>query len=104
MNISFEMAPNDKNGVLKITLKDAESLQFKNTHLFGEIVENLITTHKSVTLNFLEIEFMGSALLGMLVNIGQKAKEVQTDLVIMASRELKDALKVGGLDKIFEVV
>jgi len=104
MTLTFKRSYYKNQRGLEVIVKGGNNLGFKDVPIFGEIVEDLITRHGNLTLNFLETDFLGSTLLGTLVNIGQKARECGTRLRIKASGELKEAFKVGHLDSILEVI
>ena len=95
-----------KDGILTICLTDARLTdEAKLEQLGGELIKQLNdTTEERVILDFHNVQFMSSSMLGKLVQLQKKCKEFKVHLKLAAiSPDIRQVFKITKLDKLFEI-
>jgi len=95
-----------KDGILTICLTDARLTdEAKLEQLGGELIKQLNdTTEERVILDFRNVQFMSSSMLGKLVQLQKKCKEFKVHLKLAAiSPDIRQVFKITKLDKLFEI-
>ena len=77
----------------------------KLEQLGGELIKQLNnTTEERVILDFRNVKFMSSSMLGKLVQLQKKCKEFKVHLKLSAiSPDIRQVFKITKLDKLFEI-
>jgi anti-sigma B factor antagonist len=95
-----------KDGILTVVFDDARILdETKLEELSRELMEELNkTTEERVILDFRNVKFMSSSMLGKLVQVHKKAGEFKVKLKLCAiDPEIRQVFKITRLDKLFEI-
>jgi anti-anti-sigma factor len=95
-----------KDGILTIVFDDARILdEAKLEELSRELTELLNrTTEERVILDFRNVKFMSSAMLGKLVQMHKKAGEFKVKLKLCSiDPEIRQVFKITRLDKLFDI-
>ena len=95
-----------KDGILTVVFDDARILdETKLEELGRELTEMLNkTTEERVILDFRNVKFMSSSMLGKLVLVQKKCKEFKAHLKMCGiSPEIREVFKITKLDKLFEI-
>jgi anti-sigma B factor antagonist len=95
-----------KDGILTVVFDDARILdEAKLEELGRELTEMLNkTTEERVILDFRNVKFMSSSMLGKLVQTHKKAGEFKVKLKLCSiDPEIRQVFKITKLDKLFEI-
>ena len=95
-----------KDGILTIVFKDARLLDETELDKVGaELLELLNkTSEERVILDFRNVKFMSSSMLGKLVQIHKKANEYKVKLKLCSiDAEIRQVFKITKLDKLFDI-
>ena len=95
-----------KDGILTVCLTDSRLTdEAKLEQLGGDLLKQLDeTTEERVILDFRNVQFMSSSMLGKLVQVQKKCKEFKVHLKLSAiSSDIQQVFKITKLDKLFEI-
>jgi anti-sigma B factor antagonist len=95
-----------KDGILTVLFTDARILdEPKLEQVASDVLELLNkSTEERVILDFRNVQFMTSSMLGKLVLIHKKCKEFKVKLKLAAiSTDIRQVFKITKLDKLFEI-
>ncbi len=95
-----------KDGILTVVFDDARILdETKLEQLGRDLVEMLEkSTEERVILDFRNVRFMSSSMLGKLVLVNKKAAEFKVKLKLCSiDSEIRQVFKITKLDKVFEI-
>ena len=95
-----------KDGILTVCLTDARLTdESKLEQLGGELIKQLNdTTEERVILDFRNVQFMSSSMLGKLIQINKKAGEFKVKLKFCSiDPEIRQVFKITRLDKLFDI-
>ena len=95
-----------KDGILTVQFIDARILdEPKLEQVATDVIELLNkTSEERVILDFRNVQFMTSSMLGKLVQINKKCKEFKIKLKLAAiSSDIRQVFKITKLDKLFEI-
>jgi anti-anti-sigma factor len=95
-----------KDGILTIVFEDARILdETKLDQLSRDLLEMLNkTTEERVILDFRNVKFMSSSMLGKLIQVNKKAGEFKVKLKFCSiDPEIRQVFKITKLDKVFEI-
>jgi anti-anti-sigma factor len=95
-----------KDGILTIVFEDARILdETKLEQLSRDLMEMLNkTTEERVILDFRNVKFMSSSMLGKLIQINKKAVEFKVKLKFCSiDPEIRQVFKITKLDKVFDI-
>ena len=95
-----------KDGILTIVFDDARILdEIKLEELGRDLLEMLNkTTEERVILDFRNVKFMSSSMLGKLVQVHKKAGEFKVKLKLCSiDPEIRQVFKITKLDKLFDI-
>jgi len=95
-----------KDGILTIVFEDARILdETKLEQLSRDLAEMLNkTTEERVILDFRNVKFMSSSMLGKLIQVHKKASEFKVKLKFCSiDPEIRQVFKITKLDKLFDI-
>jgi anti-sigma B factor antagonist len=95
-----------KDGILTVCLTDSRLTdEAKLEQLGSDLIKQLNeTTEERVILDFRNVQFMSSSMLGKLVQLQKKCKEFKVHLKLSAiSPDIRQVFKITKLDKLFEI-
>lgn len=95
-----------KDGILTIVFEDARILdETKLEQLSRDLMELLNkTTEERVILDFRNVKFMSSSMLGKLIQVHKKAGEFKVKLKFCSiDPEIRQVFKITKLDKLFDI-
>lgn len=95
-----------KDGILTVSMTDARLTdEAKLERLGADLIKQLNeTTEERVILDFRNVQFMSSSMLGKLVQLQKKCKEFKVHLKLAAiSPDIRQVFKITKLDKLFEI-
>jgi len=95
-----------KDGILTIVFDDPRILdETKLEELGRELTEALNkTSEERVILDFRNVKFMSSSMLGKLVQVHKKASEFKVKMKLCSiDPEIRQVFKITRLDKLFEI-
>jgi anti-anti-sigma factor len=95
-----------KDGILTIVFEDARILdETKLDQLSRDLAEMLDkTSEERVILDFRNVKFMSSSMLGKLIQVNKKAAEFKVKLKFCSiDPEIRQVFKITKLDKVFEI-
>jgi anti-sigma B factor antagonist len=95
-----------KDGILTVVFDDARILdETKLEELGRELIEVLNkTTEERVILDFRNVKFMSSSMLGKLVQTHKKAGEFKVKLKLCSiDSEIRQVFKITKLEKLFDI-
>jgi anti-anti-sigma factor len=95
-----------KDGILTIVFDDARILdESRLEQLSNDLLELLNkTTEERVILDFRNVKFMSSAMLGKLVQLHKKSQEFKVKLKLCAiDPDIRQVFKITRLDKVFDI-
>jgi anti-sigma B factor antagonist len=95
-----------KDGILTVLFTDARILdEPKLEQVASEVLELLNkSTEERVILDFRNVQFMTSSMLGKLVQINKKCKEFKVKLKFASiAPDIRQVFKITRLDKLFEI-
>lgn len=95
-----------KDGILTIVFDDARILdETKLEELGRELTETLEkTSEERVILDFRNVKFMSSSMLGKLVHVHKKAGEYKVKMKLCSiDPEIRQVFKITRLDKLFDI-
>jgi anti-sigma B factor antagonist len=95
-----------KDGILTIVFDDARILDETTLEQLGrDLLEQLNkTTEERVILDFRNVKFMSSSMLGKLVQVHKKTIEFKVKLKLCSiDREIRQVFKITRLDKLFDI-
>lgn len=95
-----------KDGILTVSFDDARILDETQLEKIGvDLVEMLNkTTEDRVILDFRNVKFMSSSMLGKLVQVHKKCQEFKVKLKLASiDPEIRQVFKITKLDKLFEI-
>jgi anti-sigma B factor antagonist len=95
-----------KDGILTVVFDDARILdEVKLSELGTELIETLNkTTEERVILDFRNVKFMSSSMLGKLVQVHKKAGEFKVKMKLCSiDPEIRQVFKITKLDKLFDI-
>ncbi|MCC7474960.1 MAG: STAS domain-containing protein [Pirellulales bacterium] len=95
-----------KDGILTVVFEDARILdEVKLEQLSRDLLELLNkTTEERVILDFRNVKFMSSAMLGKLIQVNKKAGEFKVKLKFCSiDPEIRQVFKITKLEKVFEI-
>jgi anti-sigma B factor antagonist len=95
-----------KEAILTVVFDDARILdETKLEELGRELLETLNkTTEERVILDFRNVKFMSSSMLGKLVQVHKKAGEFKVKLKLCSiDPEIRQVFKITKLDKLFDI-
>ena len=89
--------------VTVVCLTDRKILVEQNIQVIGEQLLNLVSERrKQLLLNFRNIEYMSSAVLGMLVMLNKKIQAAGGKLVLCSiDPQIREVFEITRLDKLF---
>ena len=102
MSVSTEV----QNGVVIISFADARILDEARIRGLGKELTEILgkSEEERVVLNFRNVEFMSSAMLGMLVSFNKRCKEFKVKLKLCGIvPEIREVFKITRLDKLFDI-
>ena len=85
---------------------DKKILDENNIQMIGEDLFRLVDElgRKKVLLNFSNVEFLSSAVLGKLVSLNRKLQAVRGKLILCGiSKEIREVFEITKLDKLFTI-
>jgi anti-sigma B factor antagonist len=95
-----------KDGILTVVFDDPRILdETKLEELGRELIETLNkTTEERVILDFRNVKFMSSSMLGKLVQVHKKAGEFKVKMKLCSiDPEIRQVFKITKLDKLFDI-
>ncbi|HEX3598764.1 MAG TPA: STAS domain-containing protein [Lacipirellulaceae bacterium] len=95
-----------KDGILTVLFEDARILdESKLEQLSRDLMEMLDkTTEERVILDFRNVKFMSSSMLGKLIQVNKKAGEFKVKLKFCSiDPEIRQVFKITKLDKVFDI-
>jgi anti-anti-sigma factor len=95
-----------KDGILTIVFEDSRILdETKLDQLSRDLMEMLNkTSEERVVLDFHNVKFMSSSMLGKLIQVHKKAAEFKVKLKFCAiDPEIRQVFKITKLDKLFDI-
>jgi anti-sigma B factor antagonist len=95
-----------KDGILTIVLTDARILDDAKIEKVGNDLIELLnkTTEERVILDFRNVKFMTSSMLGKIVQVHKKAAEFKVKMKLAAiDAEIRQVFKITRLDKLFDI-
>ena len=95
-----------KDDILTVVFDDARILdETKLEKVGGELMELLNKTSEGrIILDFRNVKFMSSSMLGKLVNVHKKAVEYKAKLKLCSiDPEIRQVFKITRLDKLFDI-
>ncbi len=95
-----------KDGILTVLFMDSRILDEAKLEELGKDLIELInkSTEERVILDFRNVQFMSSSMLGKLVLVQKKCKEFKAHLKMCGiSPEIREVFKITKLDKLFEI-
>ena len=95
-----------KDGILTIIFEDARILDESKLEQLGRDLMEMLdkTTEERVILDFRNVKFMSSSMLGKLVQVHKKAGEFKVKLKLCSiDPEIRQVFKITKLDKLFEI-
>jgi anti-sigma B factor antagonist len=95
-----------KDGILTVVFDDPRILdETKLEELGRELIETLNkTSEERVILDFRNVKFMSSSMLGKLVQVHKKAAEFKVKMKFCSiDPEIRQVFKITKLDKLFEI-
>ena len=95
-----------KDGILTVVFQDSRILdEAKLEQLSTDLTEMLNkTTEERVILDFRNVKFMSSSMLGKLIQINKKAGEFKVKMKFCSiDPEIRQVFKITKLDKVFEI-
>jgi anti-sigma B factor antagonist len=95
-----------KDGILTVVFDDARILdETKLEELGRELIEALNkTSEERVILDFRNVKFMSSSMLGKLVQVHKKAGDFKVKMKLCSiDPEIRQVFKITRLDKLFEI-
>ena len=102
MSVSTEV----REGVLIILFTDARILDEARIRGLGKELLEILgkSEEEQVVLDFSNVEFMSSAMLGTLVSFNKKCKEYKAKLKLCSiAPEIREVFKITRLDKLFDI-
>jgi anti-sigma B factor antagonist len=85
---------------------DRKILSEQNIQILGEQLLDLVneSDSKKLLLNFHNVEYMSSAVLGMLVTLNKKVKAVRGKLILCSiDPKIREVFAITNLDKVFVI-
>jgi anti-sigma B factor antagonist len=95
-----------KDGILTVLFMDARILDETKLEELGKDLIDLInkTSEDRVILDFRNVQFMSSSMLGKLVLVQKKCKEFKAQLKLCGiSSDIREVFKITKLDKLFDI-
>lgn len=95
-----------KDGILTVVFDDPRILdETKLEELGRELIETLNkTSEERVILDFRNVKFMSSSMLGKLVQVHKKAAEFKVKMKLCSiDTEIRQVFKITKLDKLFDI-
>ena len=95
-----------KDGILTVLFMDARILDEAKLEEIGKDLIDLInkSTEERVILDFRNVQFMSSSMLGKLVLVQKKCKEFKAQLKMCGiSPDIREVFKITKLDKLFDI-
>ena len=95
-----------KDGILTIVFEDARILDETKLEQLSRDLMDLLnkTTEERVILDFRNVKFMSSSMLGKLIQINKKAGEFKVKLKFCSiDPEIRQVFKITKLDKVFDI-
>ena len=95
-----------KDGILTVCFDDARILDEAKLEQVGQDLVEMLnqTTEDRVILDFRNVKFMSSSMLGKLVQVHKKCGEFKVKLKLCAiSPDIRQVFKITKLDKLFEI-
>jgi anti-sigma B factor antagonist len=103
---SMSLTTYAKDGILTVVFDDARILdETKLEQLGRDLIETLNkTTEERVILDFRNVKFMSSSMLGKLVQVHKKAGEFKVKMKLCSiDPEIRQVFKITKLDKLFDI-
>jgi anti-anti-sigma factor len=104
--LSMTLNSYSKDGIMTVLFMDARILDEAKLEELGKDVIELLnkTTEERVILDFRNVQFMSSSMLGKLVLIQKKCKEFKAQLKMCSiSPDIREVFKITKLDKLFDI-
>jgi anti-anti-sigma factor len=95
-----------KDGILTVLFDDARILDESKLEQVGADLMEMLnqTTEERVILDFRNVKFMSSSMLGKLVQVHKKCGEFKVKLKLCSiSPEIRQVFKITRLDRLFEI-
>lgn len=95
-----------QDGILTVCFTDARILDETTLEQLGTDLIALInkTSEERLILDFRNVQFMSSSMLGKLVQVEKKCKEFKVKLKLCSiSPDIRQVFKITRLDKLFEI-
>jgi anti-anti-sigma factor len=95
-----------KDGILTVLFMDARILDEAKLEEIGKDLIDLInkSTEERVILDFRNVQFMSSSMLGKLVLVQKKCKEFKAQLKMCGiAPDIREVFKITKLDKLFDI-
>ena len=95
-----------KDGILTVCFDDARILDESKLEQVGQDLIEMLnqTTEERVILDFRNVKFMSSSMLGKLVQVHKKCAEFKVKLKLCSiSPEIRQVFKITKLDKLFDI-
>jgi len=96
----------DIGEIAVVNFIDKKILDENNIQMIGEDLFRLVDElgRKKVLLNFSNVEFLSSAVLGKLVSLNRKLQAVRGKLILCGiSKEIREVFEITKLDKLFTI-
>ena len=104
--VRMSLSSYTKDGILTIVFDDARILDETKLEQLGRDLMEMLnkTTEERVILDFRNVKFMSSSMLGKLVQVHKKAGEFKVKLKLCSiDPEIRQVFKITKLDKLFEI-
>ncbi len=95
-----------KDGILSVVFEDARILdETKIEQVFNDLMDMLNkTTEERVILNFGNVKFMSSSMLGKLIQVNKKCGEFKVKMKLCSiDPDIRQVFKITKLDKLFDI-
>jgi len=102
----MSLTSNTKDGILTVVFGDERILDETKIEEVGRDLMEMLnkTTEERVILDFRNVKFMSSSMLGKLVQTHKKSKEFKVQLKLCAiDPEIRQVFKITRLDKVFDI-
>ena len=103
---SMSLTSYAKDGILSVVFEDARILdETKIEQVFNDLMDMLNkTTEERVILNFNNVKFMSSSMLGKLIQVNKKCGEFKVKMKLCSiDPEIRQVFKITKLDKLFDI-
>ena len=103
ITMTFAFTDETDGKYLKVSSNEDFIKEFDIAYLMADVMECMLSTSSKVMFDFSKVRLMSSSCMGVLVNVAEKAKQMEKPVKFRFNSEIAQTIKNCNMDKILSM-